>query len=97
MPEINNSESNAESLCQKSDFMSIESIPKFTDPAAALWSTIPIETKKLLLSNVHCGKCRRGVTITNFTGVVKAGDLLLVDLCSECRGDVARLLGNPIL
>lgn len=90
-------ELNAESLCQKSDFMSIESIPKFTDPAAALWSTIPIETKKLLLSNVHCGKCRRGVTITNFTGVVKAGDLLLVGLCSECRGDVARLLGNPIL
>jgi hypothetical protein len=94
---INNSELNAESLCQKSDFMSIESIPKFTDPAAALWSTIPIETKKLLLSNVYCGKCRRGVTITNFTGVVKAGDLLLVDLCSECRGDVARLLGNPTL
>lgn len=72
--------------------MTVESIPKFTDPAAKLWSTIPAETKKLLLANVWCGTCRRGVTITNFTGVVKGGDLLLVGLCSECRGDVARVV-----
>lgn len=73
--------------------MSIESIPQFSDPAAKLWAAIPPETKKLLLSNVYCGKCRHEVTITNFTGVVKAGDLLLVGLCSECRGDVARVIG----
>lgn len=72
--------------------MTVESIPKFTDPAAKLWATIPVDTKKLLLSNVYCGKCRHGVTITNFSGVVKAGDLLLVGLCSECRGDVARVI-----
>jgi hypothetical protein len=72
--------------------MNIASIPKFTDPAATLWATIPTETKKLLLSNVWCSKCRHGVTITNFTGVVKAGELLLVGLCSECRGDVARVI-----
>ncbi len=72
--------------------MNVESIPKFTDPAAKLWATIPADTKKLLLANVWCSKCRHGVTITNFTGVVKAGDLLLVGLCSECRGDVARVI-----
>ena len=72
--------------------MHIESIPKFTDPAAKLWATLSADTKKQLLANVYCGKCRHGVTITNFTGVVKAGDLLLVDLCSECRGDVARVI-----
>ena len=72
--------------------MSIESIPKFTDPAAKLWASIPTETKKLLLSNVWCGKCRHEVTITNFTGAAKAGDLLLVGLCSECHGDVARVI-----
>jgi hypothetical protein len=72
--------------------MNIESIPKFTDPAAKLWASIPTETKKLLLSNVWCGKCRHEVTITNFTGAVKAGDLLLVGLCSECHGDVARVI-----
>ena len=72
--------------------MNVESIPTFTDTAAKLWATIPADTKKLLLANVWCSKCRHEVTITNFTGVVKAGDLLLVGLCSECRGDVARVI-----
>jgi len=72
--------------------MTVESIPSFTDPAAKLWATIAPETKRLLLSNVWCSKCRHEVTITNFTGAVKGGDLLLVGLCSICRGDVARLI-----
>jgi uncharacterized CHY-type Zn-finger protein len=72
--------------------MIVESLPTFTDPAAELWATIPNETRKLLISNVWCGKCRREVTITNFSGVVKAGDLLLVGKCSECHSDVARLV-----
>jgi hypothetical protein len=45
----------------------------------------------MLLSNVWCGKCRHEVTITNFSGAVRAGNLLLVGLCSECRSDVARV------
>jgi hypothetical protein len=72
--------------------MVIETTPKFTLPAAKLWATIPSNKKKLLLSNVWCGKCRHEVTVTNFSGVVKAGNLLLVGLCSECRGDVARVI-----
>jgi hypothetical protein len=72
--------------------MTNESIPKFTAPAAKLWATIPSHSKKLLLSNVWCGKCRHEVTVTNFSGAVKAGDLLLVGLCSECHGDVARVI-----
>ena len=72
--------------------MPIESIPRFTTPAAKLWASIPGNSKKLLLSSVWCCKCRHDVTITNFSGVVKEGDLLLVGLCSECRGDVARLV-----
>ena len=72
--------------------MTTESIPKFTDPAVKLWATISSDSKKLLLSNVWCGKCRHEVTITNFSGVVKAGDLLLVGLCSECHGDVASVI-----
>lgn len=72
--------------------MTIEFLPTFTDPAAKLWKNIPSHTKKLLISNVWCGKCRREVTITNFSGAVKAGDLLLVGKCSECHGDVARLV-----
>jgi hypothetical protein len=72
--------------------MSIESIPNFTGPAATLWAAIPAAAKKQLLSNVWCAKCRHEVTIKNFTGAVKGGDLLLVGLCSECHGDVARVV-----
>jgi len=72
--------------------MTIETIPKFTEPAAKLWAAIPSHSKTLLLSNVWCGKCRHGVTITDFSGVVKAGDLLLAGSCSECHGDVARVI-----
>ena len=74
------------------NIMNIESIPQFTVPAAKLWATIPPDVKKLLLSNVWCGTCGDETTITNFTGAVKGGDLLLVGLCSICRGDVARLI-----
>ena len=76
----------------KLDSVPIESIPSFSAPAAKLWASIPGETRKALLSNVWCGECRHQVTITNFTGVVKGSDVLLVGLCSECRGDVARLI-----
>ncbi len=72
--------------------MTIESIPKFTDTAVKLWETIPSETRHILLSNVWCGKCRHEVTISNFSGAVRAGDLLLVGKCSECHGDVARVI-----
>lgn len=72
--------------------MSIDPIPNFTDAAAQLWSAIPPKTKKQLLPNVWCGKCAHEVTITNFTGVVKGGDWLLVGLFSVCHGDVARVM-----
>lgn len=72
--------------------MNVESIPKFTDAAAKLWASISADHKKLLLSNVWCGNCRHEVTITNFTGAVKSGDLLLVGQCAECHGDVARVI-----
>jgi hypothetical protein len=72
--------------------MHTEAIPTFTGPASKLWAAIPEAARKLLLSNVWCSKCGRDITITNFTGVVKSQDLLLVGKCSECRSDVARLI-----
>ena len=84
-------EKNCENVCVLTD-MFIESIPKFTIPAAKFWASIPDNSKKLLLSSVWCSKCSHEVTIINYSGVVKAGDLLLVGLCSECRGDVAKVI-----
>jgi len=72
--------------------MIVETFPKFTPPAAKLWQSIPADTRKALLSNVWCGRCKHSVTIKNFSGVVKSNDLLLVGQCSECQSDVARLI-----
>ena len=72
--------------------MAVESIPKFTPAAAKLWEAIPTHTRQMYLSNVWCRTCRHEVTVTNFSGTVKGGDLLLVGVCSECHGDVARLI-----
>lgn len=67
--------------------MTVESIPQFTVPAAKLWAVIPSHVRKQLLSNVWC---RHEVTITNFSGAVRGGNLLLVGKCSICHGDEAR-------
>ena len=72
--------------------MTIEHLPTLTLPAEKLWANIAADYKKLLLSNVRCGNCRLEVTIKNFTGVVRAGDLLLVGECAECHGSVARVI-----
>jgi Zn finger protein HypA/HybF involved in hydrogenase expression len=57
-----------------------------------LWAGIPDSSKKDILSNVWCGKCRHEITITNFSGTVSSGDLLLVGVCAECHSDVAKLI-----
>jgi len=72
--------------------MSVETIPNFTAPAAKLWAAIASDIRKQLLSNVWCGKCGHETTIKNFSGVVKAGNLLLVGECSVCHSDVARVI-----
>ena len=72
--------------------MTIDTTTKFTSPATKLWEAIPSDTRKILLSNVWCGKCRHEVTITKFSGAVRAGNLLLIGSCSECHGDVAGVI-----
>jgi uncharacterized CHY-type Zn-finger protein len=72
--------------------MNVNTTPRFTGPAQKLWLAVPAETQKLLLGNVWCGTCRHEVTITNYTGTVRSGALLLVGKCAECHGDVARVI-----
>lgn len=61
--------------------MAVESYPNFTRPDS-----------QRLLAKVWCGQCRHEVTITNFSGTIKGGDLLLAGKCAECHGDVARVI-----
>ena len=70
----------------------VESFPSFTKPARQRWESIPADIRKRLLSNVWCGHCRHETTITNFSGTIKGGDLLLVGQCAECRSNVARVI-----
>ena len=70
----------------------VESFPNFTNRARQRWESIPADIRKRLLSNVWCGHCNHETTITNFTGTITGGDLLLVGQCAECRNEVARLI-----
>ncbi len=72
--------------------MAVESLPGFTRPARQRWESIPANSRQLLLANVWCGQCRHEVTITNFSGTIKGGDLLLVGKCAVCHCDVARVI-----
>ena len=72
--------------------MSIESLPDFAPTARQRWESIPADIRQRLLANVWCAYCRHEVIITNFTGAIKGGDLLLVGKCAECHGDVARVI-----
>ncbi len=70
----------------------VESLPTFTKPAHQRWESIPAHVRQRLLSNVWCGHCRHEVTITDISGTMKGRDLLLVGRCSDCRGEVARVI-----
>lgn len=72
--------------------MGVESLPTFTKLARERWESIPANSRQRLLTNVWCPHCRHEVTITNFSGTIKGGDLLLVGKCAECHGDVARVI-----
>lgn len=72
--------------------MVVESLPHFTNPARERWESIPADIRQRLLAKVWCGQCRHEVTITNFSGAIKSGNLLLVGKCAECNDDVARVI-----
>ena len=72
--------------------MSTESRPNFSPAARKHWESIPTSIRRRLLANVWCGHCHHEVTITNFSGTIKGGDLLLVGECAECHADVARVI-----
>jgi hypothetical protein len=76
----------------KESRMPVESLPEFTKAARQRWESIPAEIRQRLLANVWCGRCGHETTITNFSGTIKGGDLLLVGKCAECHGDVARVI-----
>jgi hypothetical protein len=72
--------------------MSVEQFPDFAPDARQLWESIPADVRPQLLVNVFCGHCEEEATITNFSGTMDGADLVLIGKCSECDGDVARVI-----
>lgn len=71
--------------------MAIETLPNFCRPARQRWESMSANIRQRLLTNIWCGQCRHEVTITNFSGTLRGGNLLQVGRCVECQGDVARV------
>ena len=60
--------------------------------AQAIWDAIPPQRQETLLRNVWCPNCAKMTTITDFTGRVETGDLVLTGTCAACGGRVARVI-----
>ena len=65
---------------------------QFTPKAAVLWATISKSVRERILTNVFCVKCMGSVTITNFKGDEKNGDILLKGSCAKCGHEVAHIV-----
>jgi hypothetical protein len=65
---------------------------KLTAPAKKLWESIAENDREQLLANVWCGQCRHDVAITNYSGAVQSGNILLTGVCAECGNQVTRLV-----
>jgi hypothetical protein len=63
-----------------------------TPDAAALWQRIPAWAQAKLLANVWCSHCSRVTAITDFSGEVVSGDLVLTGACPVCGATVKRLI-----
>lgn len=72
--------------------MTESKLPSFSPKASIFWAAIPVEIKQKILANVYCAHCRGAVSIINFTGAVKGGDLVLQGSCAVCGHKVARLV-----
>ena len=72
--------------------MTESKLPSFSPKASKFWAAIPVEIKQKIIANVYCSHCRGAVTIINFMGAVKGGDLLLQGSCAVCGHVVARLV-----
>lgn len=60
--------------------------------ALALWTSIPEEIRLMLLAEVSCIHCGGEVVLSGARGMMDGSDLVLIGRCSECDGDLARVI-----
>ncbi len=61
--------------------------------ALELWQGLPADIRRMLLSNVWCGECRKSVTIVDYHAKLK-GVVVLQGFCGTCGHKVARVIDD---
>jgi hypothetical protein len=61
--------------------------------ALELWQGLPADTRRMLLSNVWCGECRKAVTIVDYHAELR-GVVVLQGFCGTCGHKVARVIDD---
>ena len=69
---------------------------KFSLPAKTFWNKIPAGIQKRLLDNVWCSHCGEMTTITDYSGLIEKGDLILDGYCIRCGNPVSRLIEGDV-
>ena len=54
---------------------------------------LPLDTRRLLLSNVWCGECRKAVTIVDYHAELH-GVVVLQGFCGTCGHKIARIIDD---
>ena len=57
------------------------------------WLSLPADTRRMLLSNVWCGECRKAVTIVDYHAELN-GVVVLQGFCGTCGHKVARVIDD---
>ena len=66
--------------------------PKLTLPAKKRWEQIPEGTRKDILENVWCSKCRIMVSLQLREGQMSGRSLILRGTCKTCGSEAARVI-----
>jgi len=61
--------------------------------ALKLWMNLPADTRRMLLSNVWCGECRKPVTIVDYHAELRRV-VVLQGFCGTCGHKVARVIDD---
>ena len=72
--------------------MTADLTPDSSKEALALWVSIPEEIRPMLLADVSCIHCGGEVVLSGAKGMMDGSDLVLIGRCSECGGDLARVI-----
>ncbi|MBU1063439.1 hypothetical protein KKC74_01335 [bacterium] len=67
-------------------------LSRFTPRAGAFRETIPPDIQERLLDNAWCSHCSGMTTITDYSGTIENGDLILDGFCILCGNAVTRLI-----